>query len=239
MHADLVGASGFELRFKQGKLRPAFLQREDGMRGLPIFSHHHTLLALRGVELVQRQFDVLLGILPLPQHQREITLVAVALAHDLVHRGQRGTLLRQQQHAGGLAIQPVYQLQELGLRAGTAHLLDDPEADATATMHRHTGRLVHHHQRIVLVNDREFHRRDVRLLDLMLFRHADRRDAQQVAQFQSIGLVDALLVHPHFAAQDAVNVAFGHAFQMFEQEVVDALTLAAFINLQKAHRIFA
>ena len=56
------------------------------MRGHTVLAHHHALFTLRRVELVQGQFYMLLDVVPLAQHQRVITLVTVALAHDLVHR---------------------------------------------------------------------------------------------------------------------------------------------------------
>jgi len=41
------------------------------------------------------------------------------------------------------------------------------------------------------------------------------------------------LFNPHFAAQDAIDVALGHAFQMLEQKIVDALRFATFVIVRK------
>jgi hypothetical protein len=47
-------------------------------------------------------------------------------------------------------------------------------------------------------------------------------------------------VHPNFAAaQDAIDVALGHALGDAQQEVVDALSVGLVANLKPCNRIFA
>ena len=58
-------------------------------------------------------------------------------------------------------------------------------------------------------------------------RNLDRRHSQAIARLQPMLRSDAPAVDPHFsAAQDAVDVAFGHPFQESREVIVDPLALA-------------
>jgi len=71
------------------------------------------------------------------------------------------------------------------------------------------------------------------------FSHTDRRDAQPIPCLQAIGLGNALLVDPHFPAQDAIDVALGHALQLPEEEIIDALTGAFLVDFDPSDGFFA
>jgi len=63
-------------------------------------------------------------------------------------------------------------------------------------------------------------------------RDPDGRHAHQVAVDEPVLRLDPTLIYAHFpATQDAVNMAFRHAFTDAQQEVVDALTGRAVIDL--------
>ncbi|XHO04127.1 hypothetical protein ACEQUB_00994 [Ralstonia syzygii] len=107
-------------------------------------------------------------------------------------------------------------------------------------MHGHTGRLVDHQQVGIFVENREFGgRHGTRCFSLLgrLLRDAQRRNAHQIAELQAVFRVDAALVHAYLAgAQDAVDVALGHALGQAHQEVVDPLPLRVFANFNVGDR---
>ncbi len=90
-------------------------------------------------------------------------------------------------------------------------------------MHRHPGRLVHHEQRVILVNHGELGRRGRRR-----FRCSTQgRKANAVARLQAVLRSHAAAIDAHLAAaQHPINMAFRHPFQAAQQEIVDALAVA-------------
>jgi len=65
---------------------------------------------------------------------------------------QRRGPARQHQAAAGVAVEPVGELQVLP-GPQRSQRLDDTEAHAAAAVHGHAGRLVHHQEPLVLVDD--------------------------------------------------------------------------------------
>jgi hypothetical protein len=97
-------------------------------------------------------------------------------------------------------------------------------------VHRHPGRLVHHEQGRVFVDDRKFRGFCLALLSL---RNPDRRHAHPVARLQPVLGLHAAAVDPHLAAaQDPVDMAFRHALETAQQEIVDALRRRFFADFQ-------
>ncbi len=143
---------------------------------------------------------------------------------------QRASFLREDEQTGGIAIQAVGELEELGLRPGGAHGLDDAIAHAAPAVDGHTGGLVDHEDRRVFISDRQIERPCRRRLG----GSPDRRDAHPVAGLQPVVRLHPAAVHPHFpAAQDPVDVALRHALQGAQQEVVDALRLALLAHFHR------
>jgi hypothetical protein len=69
---------------------------------------------------------------------------------------------------------------------------------------------------------------------------AYRRDAQYLAYLQPVRRCDALAVDPDLsAAQNAIDMAFGHAFEVARQKIVYTLPVATFIHGEHGHGIFA
>lgn len=140
---------------------------------------------------------------------------------------QHAALLGDHQQAGGVAVQAVHQLQFLGVRAQLAQRLDHAEAQAAAAMHGDAGRLVHHDQRLVFVDDGRFQALQQALgyrRRLVTFRQADGRYPHDVAGLDLVLRLDAPLVDPYFTlAQDAVHQGLGHALEGRDEEIVDAL----------------
>ena len=103
-------------------------------------------------------------------------------------------------------------------------------------MHGEARGLVDREDVLVLEQDRQLERGRRRLARLALG-HADRGDADAVAEGELARGVDPARVHAHLAAaQDAVDVALGNALEVGEQEIVDALAGAALVDLDIAHR---
>ncbi|MNO96218.1 hypothetical protein D3C76_878820 [compost metagenome] len=94
-------------------------------------------------------------------------------------------------------------------------------------MHGDAGRLVHHDQRLVFVDDRRFQalqqplRKRRRLIALG---QAQRRHTHHIAGLQLVLGLDPPLVYPHFAlAQDAIDQRLGHALELSAEEIIDTL----------------
>ena len=77
---------------------------------------------------------------------RHVDLLHLAFAQHAVQFDQGAALLRDDQQAGGVAVEPMRQFQQLGLRARRAQRFDDAEADAAAAVDRDAGGLVDHQQ---------------------------------------------------------------------------------------------
>ncbi len=147
-------------------------------------------------------------------------------------------LLGHHQQARGLAVEPMGQFEEFRQRPRPAQLLDHAEGHPAAAMHRDTGGLVDHDQRLILMGNFKFPCRNNGLR--RTFGGADGRHAQAVADLQPILGRHPALVHPHLAAaQDAVDMALGHTLGNAQQEVVDALAFGFLADFKPCHRIFA
>ena len=128
----------------------------------------------------------------------------------------------------------MHQFQQLGLWAGLAQLLNHAKTHPRAAMHRHPGRFVDRHQTVVFQKHRKFTPRRWALGFFGdFFRNTHGRQTHLVAVFnpglgRSTAFVDA-----HFAAaDDAVDVGFGHTLQMTHQKVVQSLTGRLFVHQQ-------
>ncbi len=222
MHADLVRAPGAQLGVDQTVTAKTLLERDDGVRRLPVRVHLDAALAgLRG-PFGQGQLDVLAIVHPVALDQRVVMLVAPALAQHGVQGQQRAALLGDHQQPGRLAVQPVHQFQELCVGTGRAQLLDYAERHAAAPVDRHAGGLVHHQHRIVFKHDGEFGRGHGP--GLAGVGQAQGRNADHIALLHPVIDLDASLVDAHFAAPDGlVDMRLGHPLAQPHEEVVQAL----------------
>jgi hypothetical protein len=122
---------------------------------------------------------------------------------------------------------------------GAAQLFDDAEAHPAAAVHRHTGGLVDDQQVLVLEQHREFarrHRRLGRRVSRAGRGHPHWRHAHHITQFQPGVGGGTTLVHPHLAsADDAVHMGLGHALELAQQEVVQALACRAVVDRHQPH----
>ncbi len=117
---------------------------------LALFVSDHPALPGRGDVLVQCDLHIALGILPFPEDQRQVMLAYGAFAQLCMQSGQGSALLRQDQNARRIAIQPVHQLQEAQTRASGAQLLNDPARYSAAAVHGNAAGFVDHQQIFVL-----------------------------------------------------------------------------------------
>ena len=120
---------------------------------------------------------------------------------------------------------------------GLGHPLD---AEETVLMHvlRDACRLVDDQQMPVLENDRpldQFEQAARGAAGLRVDLNPHRRQAYFVACLDPVLRIDALAIDAHFAlAQQAINAAARHGFEVSHQEVIDAL--AGLIGGYGAHR---
>ncbi|MBB3255663.1 hypothetical protein F4827_000130 [Paraburkholderia bannensis] len=105
-------------------------------------------------------------------------------------------------------------------------------------MHGDARRLVDHQHRFVLEEHFELGGRHRRLFRRCFFGDADGRHAHNIAQFEAVLRIDPPLIHTHFAAaQNAINVAFRHAFAHAQEEIVDPLTGGAIVDLDEGNLV--
>ena len=126
------------------------------------------------------------------------------------------------------------ELEKLRRRPRLAQLLDDAEAHPAAAVHRHAGRFVQRDQVLVFEHHRELARRCNRLGAAV--GNAHRRHAHLVADGEPRIGGCATFVDAHFAGADhAIDMRLGHAFEPLDEEVVEPLALAAFIDRDAGH----
>ena len=156
---------------------------------------------------------------PASLHQQQVAFIGTtpaalpAFAEHVVQRNQCGAFLADKQHAGGLAVEPVRQLEIASLGPLASQGFDYPEAHPAAAVHGDTGGFIDNQQRVVFKEDRKF-RFDFRASDDFFLTRGDpdRRQPQHVARLKTIGGIHALAVDTDFpAADDPVEVAFGNA----------------------------
>ena len=153
---------------------------------------------------------------------------------------KRRALLREHQHARGVAVEPVHELEETRVRAlARAAARSTPMAHAAAAVHGEPAGLS------MTISASSSCRTAAGSAEPRAApapggwreRRAHRRQPQPVARFEPVLGPDPAAVHPHFAAaQDAVDVALRHAFQQPRQVVVDALARAFFAPLHATLR---
>ena len=128
---------------------------------------------------------------------------------------QGAALFGNQQHAGGIAVETVYQLEEASVRTQSTKPLDDAKAEATATVHCHARGLVQHDHRLVFEQDLALQTLDnpqISRRQFIFFGNADRGHPYHVTRAEFVLRFDALFVYPHFAfAKDAIDQALGDA----------------------------
>ena len=193
----------------------------------------------RGLSSVKiaKQIDASLHIAKFAFHQNHVALVHLAFAQCCMKKNQRRAFFGDQQHARCIAIEAVHQFEELGLGPRRPKSLDQSERDTAAAVNRQSRWLVECDQYLVLENDVKRGKLGSASLDYGLRRRTYRRDAQFIAHRQSHVGSDSLAVEAHFpAAQNAINVALGNAFQARDEVVVDALAGFFLGHLDPAHR---
>ena len=248
VHADLVGAAGFDGDFQQAALGQAgreggqallHAHEGDGAQALRVVTagdlHAALAFASRASghdELAQRRVNHFAPGRPCAQRQREIGFAGGAVAELVLQLLEGAAFFGDEQDAAGFAVQPVHQLQIAGLRTGAAQLLDDGKAHAGAAMHGHASGFVNGDEVLVFHQHGEFARGSRRLGP---GGNADGRHAHGVARLQARVGAGARLVHAHFAAaDDAVDMCFGHALEMPHEKVVQPLAGAFGVHGQGA-----
>jgi len=107
-------------------------------------------------------------------------------------------------------------------------------------VHREAGRLVHGDHPIVLEQQRGLERPCDRRARRRRRRRANGWNAHHVTEREARVRPYAPAIHPHLAAaQDPVDVAFRHAFQHPEQEIVDALARAGLVHRDPRRGVLA
>ena len=195
-------------------------EQADGL--LAIVPDTHPPLPFGGHIFVQRDVNFPPSPLPAAFDDRNVILADLPVPQHAVQLHQGTALLAHHEQSRGVTVQAMRKFEELGLGALRAQGLDHPEADPAAAVHRHPGRLVDHDQGVVFENDRQGQR--PRWRPRLGGRHPDGGHPDLVAVHEAVIRLDSPAVDPHLpAAQDPVHVAFGHALEVTDQEIVDSL----------------
>ena len=223
VNADLVRAAGFGER-RQPCRRQFFTpsaktphHREIGARGVAAPVNAHPPLAARGKKTQQRFFHAPQTRRPTTRDDGVVTLAHLSGAELGVQIQQGLAVLGHGQAAGGVAVEPVREFVPLFPPCAPQRLYD-AERHAAAAMHGQAGRLVHHQQVLVLVEDGVAQSgghgvqracgdgRRVRSLAGPVWWNPHR-----VVAPQAVVRPHPRTVHPHFAAaQHAVDAAARH-----------------------------
>ena len=156
-------------------------------------------------------------------------------SQHLVQRDKRRALLREQEHAGCVPVEPVHELQVPGLRAHGAQRLDHAVRHAAAAVHRDARRLVDGEDPVVFEDHRQAEMR--RDLGVAALGHANRWDADAVARHNLLRSLHALAVDADFAAaNDPIDTALRHALEAGDEVVVDPLAGLVLGNFDMANR---
>ncbi len=176
-----------------------------------------------------------------PGQQGQVALAdasAMVFTQQGLQFTQRRALLGHDQQAGGVAIQPMDQLQGLP-RAQRTQGLDRPEADAAAAMTGHARGLVQGQQAGILEHDgllQAAHERLRRTGLVSLLAETHGWYTHLIARLQLALGLGATAVDPHLAtAHQLVDQAARGPLQLAEQEVVQALAGAVGGNGDHAH----
>src|SRR5262249_7277395 len=240
VNPNLMRPPGLQVGFEQAVVAPRALQPEYRVRRRSFPADADPAFAGPQDELAEWQLDAAFGVAPMPFYEDGIGLLDLSLAQLPVKREQRRAPFSEHQHARCVAVESVRELDERRLRTGRAQLLHDAMADPAAAVDRNAGWLVHYDEQLILVDDGSTQRRrGPRRRCTRMRGDTHRRQAQAVAFFQSVFRTDAAAIDAHFAAaQDAIDVALWHPFQVLGQVVVDALAGGVHLDLVPARRIF-
>ena len=253
MDTNLVRASRLDRDFQQGETRHqrlSDLHQRDRGHSVGIVPRHHFDPTLASTDaphlgfqqiLEQRLIQHLFVGGPLTGHHREVSFACFTLPELILQVGQGASFLGNQQDTAGVPVQPVDQLQKLGLGPCHAQLLNDAKTDTRAAMHGNARGLVDGNQPIIFQQDREIAGRYAtrQLVDHGLgllchpFGNTNRWQTHHVSQFHAGVCGGAPLVESNLAAtNDAVNVGLGHTLEVAHQKVIQTLPRCVFIDDQ-------
>ena len=241
VHADLVGAAGAEVdRQHRGTRAEEVDRRERRRRLLAARLDAHDALARRAGLGVERRVDRLLAEVPGALHERQVLLLDLSVAQQLVHHPKCRPVARDDEQAARVAVEAVGELEFLGRPRGPERL-DQSVAEAATAVHREAGWLGDDQEVVVLVDDRRLDRLDEagrgapnaggrRLLD-----RADRWQADDVPGRDPLLGLGPLAVDPDLAlAQQPVYAGLRQPLEGPDQPVVEALAVVALRHLDVA-----
>jgi hypothetical protein len=199
-------------------------------------------LAIAGQIFFQRQRDRADRVPPFASDENMVALVDPAFAQFRVQPGQRQAFFGNQQHARGVAVEAMNEFQKFCIGTRIAQPFNQAKAHTAAAVDGETGGLVERDQRVVFVEGRRNGSRSGQgpRSPLCSHRCADWWHAESITRYQTRIRANAQPVYPNLAAaQDPVDMAFGHALQNFQQVIVDPLPLRLFADYKPVDSILA
>ena len=135
----------------------------------------------------------------------------------------------------------MYQFHFLFLGVNDPQGLNQPQAHPAAAMHGQPRGLVENEKLVILIDAGTAEPLGKSAADhrwRLGFTGTDRRDTHHIATGQPGSLFGAPFIHPHFpGADNPVDTGFGHPFEVGEEEIVQALTVTAFVDGHEADTI--
>ena len=241
MNTYLVRSAAAEFRLDEHALPELLLDAEQCQGRLAFLIDGDDSLAAAQLVFPQWRIDAHTVLRPVPLDECQVALANPVLALQGMQRAQRGTPFRDHQQAGCCTVEPVHQFKAFLLGPEQAQLLDDPETDAAATMHGEPRWLVDHEQLFILENDGVVEKLLLLVGELSGRSNLccpDGRDSYLVTDGEAEMLLDALAVDTYLAASEqAVDMAPGNAFQVPQEEVVDALRIGLVTDAQQSNLV--
>ena len=226
MHADLVRASGHEAQLEDAQAVRAAEHLDPRDRFHAAFLHRDPPLAFRVDILVERILDVEMLAGRHAFDDRDVDFLDLAVAQHAVQFDQRAALLRHDQQARRVAVEAMREFEHLRFRARRAQQFDDARGSRRC---RHGPRRRRACRSPGGTGLRERSGRPNGFAGALAFGAATLIGGTLTLSpilTPVVGL-DPAAVDPDFAAADhPVDMAFRHALEVAQQEVVEALRLA-------------
>ena len=228
--AELVGASGFDLRADEGGAVPLADEFGAGFGGFSFFGVVDDLaVAVRRGDAAQGGGDAGGGFLPLAEAGDEIFLFHLIFAPLAVEFAQGGGSFRQDQNTGGALVQAVGELQIL-FGAGGAQAFYDSERDSAAAVDGESGGFVDYQEPVVLHQDgrggKAASRRDIRADGGGRTRRVGGRESDVVVPADAGEGFGAFSVDADLSgADEAVDDVAGQRAKNADEEVIQPLSV--------------
>ena len=237
MDADLMHAAGFQFDFDQRRVAVVPQRAKQRARLLAAVVDGDAAKAGTRAFPNQGRLDFDGGIAPAAAAEGQIAAADATLSQGLVESQQGRAIAGQQQAAAGVAVEAMAEQELAVLAPEDDQGLAEVGAEAAAAVNGEAGGFVDDDDVGIAVDHGVADPLGQLGVGSACGRGGggDRRQADVVVVLKAVGSLDAAAVDADLAAaQQLVHMAFGHAFEVAGEEVVDALAGAVGGHLEVA-----